>query len=66
MTHDEFSDTPLTPEECVAIRRILRDDDRARWIKGQARIWATWLVGAPVALWAAYDALTKLIAGMTK
>lgn len=43
---DEVSSAPLTPEELKALRRIIRDDDRARWFWSVARVWGAYSAAA--------------------
>ena len=40
---DDVSGADLTPIERKAIRRLLRQDDRARWLWSTARVWSMWI-----------------------
>lgn len=37
---DEFSGEPLTPLEIKKARKLIRDDERMRWLLSVIRIWA--------------------------
>lgn len=63
---DDVSDDPLTAREVASIRRLLLSDDRARWFWSAARIWAGWIVGAPVAVLTAWQAIQHLFGGGVK
>jgi len=56
---DDFDRSPLSDQEVAKLRRILRDDDRARWFWASARIWLGWIIAAPAALYAAYAAVMR-------
>jgi hypothetical protein len=58
---DINSKGPLTQDELHAIRRIIRDEARARWLRGQLRVWVAWAIGAPVALVAAWQAASSIL-----
>ena len=61
MEDDDVSSEPLSENELKAIRRIILADGRAKWLWASLRIWASWVVGAPVALYAAYAAIQKFL-----
>jgi hypothetical protein len=53
----ELPTGPLKREEILALRRIIRSDDRMRWFWSSARIWAGWLLGVPAAIVATWQLL---------
>lgn len=59
---DEFLPTgPLTDAENQAMRRMIRDFERAKWMRRQGKIWLTWIIGAPVAILAAWQASNSIL-----
>ena len=66
MPDDDVSSAPLSEVELRQIRRIIIADNRAAWLWASLRIWAGWLVGAPVAIYAAWAAVQKLFGIDTK
>lgn len=55
-----------TQREIEMLHDMVRDYDRARWLRGQAKWWAVWLLGLPTAvltIWKAMEELLKLIRG---
>ena len=57
-------DDQLSEKEIELLRDMLRDYDRARYMRSQLRWWAIWLLGVPaafVSLWQSFEAImTKL------
>ena len=49
---DEFRDADIDH-----IKRLLREDDQARWFWRQARIWGAWLGGVLIGLYTVKDGL---------
>lgn len=43
---EEFSDKPLSPNENQRMRRMLRDEERARWLWRTLRIWTGYITVA--------------------
>jgi hypothetical protein len=37
-------------DEAKALRELIRDHDRAKWLRGQLRIWILWCLGIPAAV----------------
>lgn len=58
--HDTLLEGPLAPSEIQALRAIARDYHRARWMRGQLKIWAAWVLGAPVAILGAWQASSTI------
>jgi hypothetical protein len=56
---------PLTHKEVEQLRKILESDARMEWLWASVRIWAGWIVGAPVALYAAWEAIQHFM-GVSK
>lgn len=52
---DDFPSGPLTDLERRALRRIIRDDDRMRWLWPFLREWGGWMIAVGGALWAIYE-----------
>lgn len=61
MANDDFPDGELSEHEIKRLRRLLRDDDRARWMWASFRIWLGWAIAAPAAIYAAYAAVMRLL-----
>lgn len=54
----EIDPSPWTNEELVLLHEMVRDYDRAKWLRGQMKWWGIWILGAPtiiVSLWQAVD-----------
>ena len=51
----------LTKAEIKELRELLEAERRAKWAWSTGRIWATWLTGTIVAVYAMYDAAEKLL-----
>lgn len=63
---EKLSEGPLGPNEIQALRLMVRDYQRAKWLRRQMKYWFVWIIGAPVAIastWQAshtiYDFFTK-------
>ncbi len=57
---------PWTQKELSMLHDMVRDYDRARWLRGQMKWWAIWLLGLPTAIltvWTALDGLLRKIGG---
>jgi hypothetical protein len=52
-------DSPLTAAERKALRRLLRDEERASWAWKRLRIVTPIVVGVMVAMWQAWDWVAK-------
>jgi len=50
---------PLTPFERVAIRRIIRNQERVDWLMSLLRIWVSWASAAIIGAYATYEAIAK-------
>ena len=58
------SHEPLSDSEISALREIVQDFDRAKWLRGQVKWWVIWLLGLPTALvtlWTAMETLLKKV-----
>jgi hypothetical protein len=51
----------LTRAEIEAVRELIESDRRARWLWSSLRIWASWISGTLVALYAIWDQVEKFI-----
>lgn len=54
---------PLDDDEMRMLHDMIRDYDRAKWLRGQARVWLMWAAGLPaliLGLWTALIELMKL------
>lgn len=61
-----MASAPLDDDELVLLHDMIRDYDRARWFRGQLKVWIMWCVGLPaVALGflQAIDQISKLVKG---
>jgi len=58
---EEYDDDPLSQKEIEDLRALLEHERRVKWFYSSARIWAGWLIGAPVAVLAAWQALAKIL-----
>jgi len=60
-----LSDAELTPRERRAVRTLLRQDDRTRWLWSTARVWSIWITSVLGALYlgglAIRDGLKKIL-----
>jgi hypothetical protein len=56
-------DRPFTPAERKAIRKMLVQEERAKWLWSTLRIWAGYLVGAISVLYAAKDHIKNALKG---
>lgn len=54
-------DTPLTPTERKALRRLLREDERATWAWKKLRVLVPAGVTAVVALWQGWEWVSRHI-----
>lgn len=59
-------DQRWTPAEVNLLHDMVRDYDRAKWLRGQLRWWALWLLGLPtfvLTVWEPIVRLWKLLRG---
>lgn len=61
MTVDEIPGGPLSEDENRKIRRIIRDEDRMRWLWATLRVWAGYLTGGAITLFALYEGALRLL-----
>jgi hypothetical protein len=64
---DKGENEPWTQRELNLLHEMVRDYDRARWLKGQAKWWAVWLLGLPATVlmvWEPVARLWKLLRGL--
>lgn len=52
---------PLTENELQALRRIIRDEDRARWFWREARRWGGYGAALIMGVYASWDFIVKLV-----
>jgi hypothetical protein len=52
---------PLTEEEVVALRELLKSEDRLKWFWTASRTWALWLSAIAAMLTHGWDALMKIV-----
>ncbi len=50
---------PLNPSERIAIRRIIRNQERVDWLWSLIRIWVSWLSAFVIGTYATYEAVVK-------
>lgn len=53
-----------TQRELSLLHDMVRDYDRARWLRGQLKWWGLWIVGLPTALVSVYKAIEQIILTM--
>lgn len=61
-----LSGQPWTQHEIDLLHDMVRDYDRARWLRGQMKWWAVWLLGVPTAglsVWKTVEELLRIIRG---
>ena len=63
---DDFSDTPFTPKENKRFRRMLRDEERARWFWSTVRIWVGWFTAVIIGVGLAAGYLRDALRGLVK
>lgn len=49
-----------TQRDLELLHDMVRDYDRARWLRGQAKWWAVWLFGVPAAVVSIWEPLERL------
>lgn len=52
--------TPWTQREVDLLHEMVQDYDRAKWLRGQLKWWAIWLLGLPTAIVAIWEPLAKI------
>lgn len=64
---DEMLPTgPLSEGELLVARRLLRDYERSKWVRKQGKIWISWVIGAPVAIWGTWQAIHAMMDWIVK
>ena len=61
---DTLPTGPLTEQEVLAVRRIIRDDARMAWLWATLRVWAGWATAAGAAIYAVYEPAVRAIKAM--
>ncbi len=56
----EDDEPPLTNEELIATRRIIRDDEVMAKLWALLRLWAGYLSAGIIAVYGAYEAILKI------
>jgi hypothetical protein len=46
---------PLTDAERRAVRRLIKDDEHATWLRKQVRVFTPWLIAVVTALYAFFN-----------
>ena len=62
----QFSNEPWTQDQLKMLHEMVRDYDRARWLRGQIKWWVVWVLGLPavaLAVWEPIEKLWKLVRG---
>lgn len=54
------STEPWTQHEVDLLHEMVRDYDRAKWLRGQAKWWIVWLLGLPGAALMVWEPLVRL------
>lgn len=54
---------PLTEDETQALRRMMQEYGRSRWLFRQVRWWTAWIAGTGVAIFSLKDQLAAMFKG---
>ena len=65
-SYDKLQSGPLSEHEIQNLRQLALDLDRAKWFRRQLKIWGAWLVAAPVAIVAAWQASHSIMEFISK
>lgn len=63
----EGKNEPWTQHDLDLLHEMVRDYDRAKWLRGQVKWWAVWLLGLPtlvLTIWEPLARLWKLLRGV--
>jgi hypothetical protein len=63
---EEFEDKPMSPDENRRLRRLLRDEDRARWFWSTTRIWVGYITAAIVGIGLSASYLKDALKGIVR
>jgi hypothetical protein len=63
---DNFSDAAFSPEENKRFRRMLRDEERARWFWSTVRIWVGYFTAAIIGIGIAAGYLRDALKGLVR
>lgn len=58
---DPDSVPPLTDAELRKLRELLKADERAVWLWGAIKVWATWIAAVVVAVTMGWESLRKIV-----
>lgn len=58
---DERQEPPLSDEELKAMREMIKQDERARWVWSSIRLWSMWLAATVGGLTLTYDTIIRAI-----
>lgn len=58
---DDDNKEVWTQRELTLLHDMVRDYDRARWLRGQLKWWGLWIVGLPTALVSVYKAIEQIV-----
>jgi hypothetical protein len=62
----DIDERPLSAAEINAVRELLDNDKRARWLWASLRVWAIWVasfLGAWIIGWESLSKVVKMMAG---
>jgi len=59
----EMTPPPLSEDEIKKLRDMLESQERAEWLWSTLRIWASYISGAVVAVYAVYEVVLKVVKG---
>ncbi len=57
---DSGDHQPWTQHELTLLHEMVRDYDRAKWVRGQVKWWAAWLVGLPALVLTVWEPIVRL------
>lgn len=52
---------PLDDDEIALLHEMIRDFDRAKWLRGQLKVWLMWVAGLPALILGVWTAVIELM-----
>jgi hypothetical protein len=62
LDENAFVSRQWTQQEIDLLHDMIRDYDRARWLRGQFKWWAIWVLGLPTGLVSIWKAIEQIVA----
>ncbi len=57
---DKAAHEPWTQHDLDLLHEMVRDYDRAKWLKGQLKWWIVWLLGLPTGVLMVWEPIVRL------